>query len=588
MIPLLLSVAMAQDIDVPDMNVQYFRPSIDAKGTLWVDDVQGGHDGFVTPRVLLHYADLPATYRFDSSAEVPVVNGVAMGEVLLGWRTGPVRLGLDVPVILSAEGLAASGEFALGDISVDAQVGTGDEGKLGVGGVVRYAAPTSTAANPLGSPSGDLEALALATLPFSERLALVANAGVGTHPGVDVEGLSNVQVRGRAALRASLTDDAGVASEWVARLPVAPSEVSTQPTAVETLASAWVRGGAATVRGGLGTSVSGGLGASQLRAVIGVEWGPQPLPPDADGDGIIDAEDACRLEAEDVDGVLGGDGCPDPTPRVLIDLLSGAGTPLEGRLRVRQGDKDLGTRPAGQRWELEAGEYVVTVVSGPQQKEGPQTIVVNGRDALQTAHIAVLRPGTVSLTVVSATGEPLEARFSSRRMKLGEGTSWTGELAEGPQTVLVRAEGYQPKRVELVVDGDTPVEREIRLAPARARLDGNRIAISEKLYFDTGSAQIQARSLPLLDEVVAILDQHPEIALLRVAGHTDATGDATANQRLSRARANAVVDYLIREGIDLERLDAVGFGSNKPVMEGTSEEANEANRRVELVVVKRR
>ena len=85
----------------------------------------------------------------------------------------------------------------------------------------------------------------------------------------------------------------------------------------------------------------------------------------------------------------------------------------------------------------------------------------------------------------------------------------------------------------------------------------------------------------------AILEEHPEIELLRVEGHTDATGDATANTRLSRARANAVVDYLIGQGIDLERLDGVGYGSSKPRMEGTSDEANAANRRVELILVKR-
>jgi len=587
MIPLLLAVALAQDVPVPDMNVQYFRPSIDGTGTLWVDDVQGGHDGWLTPRMLLHYTDAPATYRFDSSAEVPVLHGAAMADLLVGWRTGPLRLGIDVPVVLSAEGVGGSGEFGLGDVSLDAQVGQGgDDGAFGVGGALRYALPTSTLTNPLGNPSGDFEAMGLATVPLADRLALVANAGIGAHPGVEVEGLANVQVRGRAAMRYGLSDAAGLASEWIARLPLQGSETSTQPTAVETMVSGWADGGAATVRAGVGTSLSGGLGASQLRAVIGVEWGPTPPPPDYDGDGIVDRDDLCRLEPEDMDGVLDMDGCPDPTPKVLIDLMSGAGTPVEGRLRVQRGDVDLGTRPAGQRWELEAGEYVVSVVSGPV-KQAPQTVVVNPADARQTVHIEVLRPGQVTLSVVNAAGEALEARYSVRRAKLGEGSSWTGALTEGPQTVLVRAPGYQPKRVEVVVDADTPVEREVQLMPARARLDGNRIAITENVFFDTGSSTIQARSLPLLDEVVAILQEHPEVVLLRVEGHTDATGDAAANLKLSRGRANAVVDYLIGQGVDMDRLDAVGLGSTKPVAEGTSEEANAANRRVELVVTKR-
>ncbi len=588
MSPLLLAVALAQDVPALDMNVQYFRPSIDASDTLWVDDVQGGHDGWITPRFLLHYADSPATYRFDSSAEVPVVNGVAMGEVLVGWRSGPLRAGLDVPVVLSAEGLAKSGEFGLGDIGVDLQVGSaGEADDVRFGGAVRYAAPTATTVNPLGNPSGDVEAMGIAHVPFGDRLALVANAGVGAHPGVEVEGLADLQVRGRGALSYHLSSSSGLASEWVARLPLGAGDGSTQPTAVETMLSGWVGGGASTVRAGLGTSMAGGLGASRLRAVLGVEWGPQPPPPDTDGDGIIDADDACRLEAEDMDGVLDTDGCPDPTPRVLIGLISGGGTPLEGRLRVRQGGRDLGTRPAGQRWELEPGEYEVLVVDGPVQ-EAPQGLVVTPEEALQTAHIAVLRPGSVSLRAVSASGDPVEARFFvDGRNPVGEGDAWSGELAEGAHTVLVRAPGYQPKRLQLVVDADQPVSQQVTLSPARAKLDGDRIAIAEKVYFDTGSATIQARSLPLLDEVVAILQEHPEILLLRVEGHTDVTGDPAANLKLSRSRAAAVVDYLIAQGIDLERLDSVGFGSSKPLMEGESEEANAANRRVELVVAKR-
>jgi len=589
MSPLILAVAQAQDVPAVDMNVQYFRPSIDAEGSLWVDDVKGGHQGWITPRFLLHYTDAPATYRFDSGAEVPVVNGVAMGEALLGWRKGAVRLGLDVPVVLSAEGLAGSGEFGLGDVGVDLQVGRpGGEGEVGYGAVVRYALPTATTRNPVGNPRGDVEALGVARLPLSHQLAVVANAGVGAHPGVQVDGLANVQLRGRGALSYALSSRAGLASEWVARLPLGSPTTSTQATAVETLLSGWVGGEGATARAGVGTSLFGGLGASRLRAVLGVEWGPQPPPPDTDGDGILDTDDACRLEAEDVDGVLDSDGCPDPTPRVLVDLLSGAGVPLEGRLRVRGDDRILGTRPAGQRWELEPGVYEVEVVQGPGPVE-PYPITVNPRDALQTIHIPVVRPGQLTLEVVDAAGEPVVARFVlSEGERLGEGASWSGELPEGSHTVWVRAPGHQRKQVEVVVDADQPVTRRVTLSPARARLDGDRIAIAEQVHFDTGSATIQARSLPLLDEVAAVLHDHPEIALLRVEGHTDASGDPAANLALSRARAAAVVDSLIERGVELERLDAAGYGATKPRMEGDSEEARAANRRVELVVAKKR
>lgn len=111
------------------------------------------------------------------------------------------------------------------------------------------------------------------------------------------------------------------------------------------------------------------------------------------------------------------------------------------------------------------------------------------------------------------------------------------------------------------------------------------INILDKVYFDTDKAKIQKRSFGLLDQVAGILTEKTWIKKLRIEGHTDDRGKAAKNQALSTARANAVRDYLIKKGIDGARLEAVGFGQDKPVESNKTAKGRAANRRVEFKVV---
>lgn len=90
---------------------------------------------------------------------------------------------------------------------------------------------------------------------------------------------------------------------------------------------------------------------------------------------------------------------------------------------------------------------------------------------------------------------------------------------------------------------------------------------------------------PVIDRVIKMLQLHPDL-LLRIEGHTDNTGEATDNQRLSAGRARAVQALLIAHGIDKDRLQAVGLGGLEPVADNGTAEGREKNRRIELVVRK--
>lgn len=124
-------------------------------------------------------------------------------------------------------------------------------------------------------------------------------------------------------------------------------------------------------------------------------------------------------------------------------------------------------------------------------------------------------------------------------------------------------------------------------APA-ARLEAAQIVISEQVLFETGTASIRAESDAILGEVLRVLGEHPELGLVEVQGHTDSTGAAELNRKLSRDRAEAVVAWLVAHGIAKERLRAEGHGADKPIADNESEAGREKNRRVEFRVIERK
>ena len=99
------------------------------------------------------------------------------------------------------------------------------------------------------------------------------------------------------------------------------------------------------------------------------------------------------------------------------------------------------------------------------------------------------------------------------------------------------------------------------------------------IRFDTGSASIQPESSGILNDILALLEEHGDVRLL-VEGHTDSQGEDDANQALSEARAEAVAAWLIDRGIDAGRLDTIGHGESQPAAGNDTPEGMAQNRRV--------
>jgi outer membrane protein OmpA-like peptidoglycan-associated protein len=106
---------------------------------------------------------------------------------------------------------------------------------------------------------------------------------------------------------------------------------------------------------------------------------------------------------------------------------------------------------------------------------------------------------------------------------------------------------------------------------------------AKNIFFATGSAKLLAKSNASLNNVVTILNENPGYKV-DIAGHTDNTGKAEKNQTLSESRANAVKAYFVSKGVDESRLNATGFGQDKPIADNKTAAGRSKNRRVELNV----
>lgn len=113
----------------------------------------------------------------------------------------------------------------------------------------------------------------------------------------------------------------------------------------------------------------------------------------------------------------------------------------------------------------------------------------------------------------------------------------------------------------------------------------------ENIYFEFDKSDLKEESFPALDKLAEKLIKNPQ-AVLEISGHTDAKGSDEYNQKLSEARAQSCVKYLVSKGVNPEQLVAVGYGEKQPLAPNTRDdgsdnpEGREKNRRIEFKVLK--
>ena len=125
----------------------------------------------------------------------------------------------------------------------------------------------------------------------------------------------------------------------------------------------------------------------------------------------------------------------------------------------------------------------------------------------------------------------------------------------------------------------------------RVVVTAEKIQINEKIFFNLNKSTIKKESDSLLEEIAQVLKDNPQIKKVEIQGHTDSSGNAKKNDKLSGERAKAVRDRLVKNGVEADRLTYKGYGSHmmliplEPGQKKETEEQAAANRRVEFVIL---
>ncbi|MCE9540632.1 MAG: OmpA family protein [Bacteroidetes bacterium] len=106
----------------------------------------------------------------------------------------------------------------------------------------------------------------------------------------------------------------------------------------------------------------------------------------------------------------------------------------------------------------------------------------------------------------------------------------------------------------------------------------------KNIHFEHGSANLLKSSFNVLDELVRVLNDHPNMEI-QINGHTDDQGKEAVNRKLSKARAKAVYDYLVAQSV-INSMAYKGFGPSQPLVPNDTDENKAKNRRVEFLIIK--
>lgn len=494
-------------------------------------------------RLTLTYANDPLVLRREDGGETPIVahQAGAYGSVGLGfWDRA--HAALLVPVhTQSGEGLGDEvPPLALGDLGLDlryAFLQRQDPLELAI--AARLLVPSGSEAGFVGDGGPSLAAKAVVSREFGDGGPLLTGS-LGTHlrgssgsSGLDTDSelLFALAALVPVAERWAVGGEATLASRFD-RFFAGSATPAGVLAGVHYRKSSWV------FRAGAGPGVTQGVGSPDFRVVAALgsvlgEPDPAAVAPapvvDGDADGIPDERDACRADPEDPDGFEDEDGCPD-----LDDDADGVPDSADRCPRESE-DKD-----------------------SFEDEDGCPDADNDGDGVLDTVDRC-----------------PLEAEDKD-----------SFEDDDGCPDADNDLDGVPDATDQCPNEKETPngVSDEDG-CPDLLRVEHAEIRTLEPIYFERGKARIQERSVPLLNELVAVIVARADLGNIAIEGHTDDIGSERNNLKLSQQRAEAVRSYLVAHGVPEARVSATGYGEARPLESNRTKEGRERNRRVEFRLV---
>lgn len=161
--------------------------------------------------------------------------------------------------------------------------------------------------------------------------------------------------------------------------------------------------------------------------------------------------------------------------------------------------------------------------------------------------------------------------------------SYRTTLPPGKYDAITTATGYFYQETIFEIPESRPAKQEQDMTLLHLEVGAS--IVLKNILFDTGKSSLRDVSRAELARLSAIMKQNPGL-FVEIAGHTDDVGAADNNKRLSQDRAESVVNFLMDEGIGLERLTPVGYGEEKPIVLNDTAEHRQENRRTECKILK--
>lgn len=199
------------------------------------------------------------------------------------------------------------------------------------------------------------------------------------------------------------------------------------------------------------------------------------------------------------------------------------------------------------------------------------------------------------------SGDPVAAKIIYSRLPDGTDLGMTQSEPEtgvyeirlpGGELYGIRAESADYMSESETLDlrtlaTDTKIGADFTLRPIEVvPIETEAIVRLNTILFDFAKAELKSESFPELERVVELMKDRPSMCI-EVSGHTDNVGSDQFNQQLSERRANAVLKFIVSNGIDAARISALGLGEKRPHVSNENEEnGRELNRRVEFRIVK--
>ena len=191
-----------------------------------------------------------------------------------------------------------------------------------------------------------------------------------------------------------------------------------------------------------------------------------------------------------------------------------------------------------------------------------------------------------SLLMAGCAGSPSEIRYDDTMKtyvsaKNENGKTYTARQHDGTTAHYILRPGNRPDFAPRDERTTTAPQTYPSTVPETQLEDLQMVLEVSDILFEFDKWVIKAEVVPELDKWADYFQNNPQVTA-EIYGHADSTGPSTYNQGLSVKRAQAVVNYLAKQGVDPKRFTAKGFGETQPAAPNTTGEGRQKNRRVEL------